>query len=84
MTREDLIEIMAESIYHTRYKEIDEVVLGKFHKLWKTEQYSTIPDDFVLSEHERDDYRHEARDVLDVILKNIDTINELLIKEIIE
>jgi hypothetical protein len=84
MTREELIEIMAESIYHARYKEFDEVVIEQFHKLWETPVCSTIPHDFVLAEHERDDYRYEAKNVLEIILKNVDTINELLVEEIIE
>lgn len=84
MTKENLIELIAETIYHTRYQEIDEVVNQGFHKLWKSPDTHCIIDDFVLAEFERDDYRHEARDVLKVVLENFKSIEEMIIKDIIE
>jgi len=82
MTKEELIELIAETIYHTRYQEIDEVINQGFHKLWKSGNY--FVGDYELSEHERDDYRHEARDVLEVVLVNFKSIEEIIIKNIIE
>lgn len=83
MTKKELIELVAEAIYHTRYKEIDEIVNQSFHKFWKTNT-PWDQDDTSLCEWERDDYRWEAQSALKVLLEHYHEVEKLIIKNIIE
>jgi hypothetical protein len=89
ITKEYIIEQIAETIYHTRYQEMEEMG-GIKHKLWKSLDHNDIQDE-ALPEHERDDFRHEAQAAYGVvkiyyksIARLINEENELIIKDIIE
>ena len=84
MRREYLIELTAEAIYHARRKEIDEVVNQTIHLPWKSSIVCDNRSDLELAEWERDDYRSEAKAALKVLLKNFESIEEIIIKDIIE
>jgi hypothetical protein len=65
---QDLVEKVAETIYRYRacHPEEYEQVMGQPMKLWKTDApWDTNPNE--LAEHERDDYRRQARAVLNLL-----------------
>jgi len=73
---EKLVERIAEAIYRHRggiSPEEYETIMGKKQRAWKTDApWDTNPDE--LCEHERDDYRVEARAVLDVLRRDLETV----------
>lgn len=83
MTKEELIELTAEAIYHARRQELDEI-FERNHLLWKSNIVCDNRSDLEVAEWERDDYRNEAKAALKVLLSNFESIEEIIIKDIIE
>ena len=68
----DLIEVIAEIIYLHQagiYPEEYEIIMGEKQKLWKTDKPWDSQPDIELLEHERDEYRTQAKAVVEYLKK---------------